>query len=159
MPRRPVIAGLALLAALGLSACGGSGDHVPDLAGLPLVPGSRIVARVQKCDSGANAYCAIELAVYDKRYGNSDDLFGAEKKLLHAHHWTDANGLVGPESAADSPGHKLHLTYATANSELDAIDEHYVTRPWKLVSALSNALLGNSTPAMAMILELDSNAT
>src|SRR5579875_2621684 len=123
------IAITACLAALGLSACGGSGDHVPNLAGLPLVPGSRIVARVQQCDEGANAYCAIELAVYNRHYGNADDLFGAEKKLLHHDHWTDANGLVGPESAADSPGHKLHLTYATAGSELYSTAEHYVTRP------------------------------
>jgi hypothetical protein len=153
------IAIMAVLAALGLAACGGSGDHVPNLAGLPLVPGSRIVARTQLCDPGADAYCAIEFAVYNRRYANSDDLFGAEKKLLHRHHWTDANGLVGPESAADSPGHKLHLTYATAGSELDATAEHYVTRPRSIVSALSNSFFGTSTPAMAMILELDSGAT
>ncbi len=153
------IAITACLAALGLSACGGSSDHVPNLAGLPLVPGSRIVARVKQCDPGANAYCAIELAVYNRHYGNSDDLFGAEKKLLQHAHWTNANGLVGPESAADSPGHKLHLTYAAAGSELYSTAEHYVKRPPSIVTALSNAIWGEGTPAMAMIVEVDSNAT
>src|SRR5581483_11766857 len=107
--RRALTALLAVLPlAVALAACGSSKNHVPNVAQVPLVAGAKVVAKLQQCDPGAAAYCAIQLVVIDTRYQSSDDLLLSERAHLHAKGWTGANGDVGPESAADSPGHKLH---------------------------------------------------
>ena len=85
---------------------------MPEAAHVPLVAGARVVARTRQCDPGVSAYCAVQLVVYDRDYRTSNDFLLSERAELHAHGWTGANGDVGTESAADSPGHKLHLTYA-----------------------------------------------
>jgi hypothetical protein len=144
--------------ALALAGCGSSSHHTPNLGKVPIVAGSRTVFRNVACDAGANAYCGIALVVYNRSYHSSEDLLAAERNELHAHGWTDANGDVGPETAADSPGHKIHLTYASANGELDAIDYGWVKRPRAMTLALSNSIFAN-TAALAMEVELDSGAT
>ena len=149
----------ALLAVAGLSACGGSASrHVPDLHGVPLVHGAQVVVHTQQCDPGSSAYCAIELVVYDRQYHNSNDLLLSERAELHAHGWTGANGDTGEESAADSPGHKLHLTYATAGSDLDGLIFHWIQRPWPIWSALSHSIF-DQAPALSMLLEAGNGST
>jgi hypothetical protein len=154
--------GLATLAlAGGLAGCGGSGSssrHVPDLTRVPLVAGARVEARTQQCDPGAAAYCAVQLVVYDRNYRNSTDLLESERNFLHARGWTGANGDVGTESAADSPGHKLHLTYAAAGDELYGLDVHWITRPWPIWSALSNSIF-DQTPALSLVVEAGNGST
>jgi hypothetical protein len=150
------VAGLALAAAV--AGCGGSGPHTPNLKKVPMVSGSRTVFQTMACDPGANAYCGIDLVVYNRAYRNSQEFLTAERNELHAHGWTDANGDVGPETAADSPGHKIHLTYASANGELDAIDYGWVKRPRSMTLALSNSIFVN-TAALALEVEIDSGAT
>jgi hypothetical protein len=125
---------------------------------LPLVPGSHVVARVQQCDRGAAAYCAIEFVVSNRSFARLDDFLLAERHYLHAHGWTGANGDTGEESAADSPGHKLHLTYATASGDLDGLIFHWIRRPWPIWSALSRSLF-DRRPALSMMLELGSGAS
>ncbi len=141
---------LPLVAAL--AACGGSKDHVPNTAQVPLVPGAKIVARIQQCDPGAAAYCGIQLVVIDTRYQSSDDLLLSERARLHAKGWTGANGDVGPESAADSPGHKLHLTYASALGELLSWDSGWIKRAHPIIDALSNTVFDHQ-PALSLMLE------
>jgi hypothetical protein len=153
------LATLALL--VGLSACGGSGSHpqhVPGVVHVPLVSGARVVARTRQCDPGANAYCAVQLVVYDHNYRTSNDFLLDERRFLHAHGWTGANGDVGPESAADSPGHKLHLTYAAAGDELSSLEFHWIQRPWPIWSALSSSIF-DSTPALSLMLEDGNGST
>jgi hypothetical protein len=142
----------------GLAGCGGSGPRKPKLAQLPLVAGARTVAQATQCDPGSAAYCAIHFVVLDRHYQTSEGFLKAERAVLHAHGWTDANADIGPETAADSPGHKLHLTYATAFGELDGIDFNWIKRPRNITMALSNSVFAH-TPALAMLLEIDSGAT
>lgn len=152
-------AAAALVAAVALAACGGSSaPHVPNLAKLPLPPGARTVWRATDCDPGADAYCGVQLVVYDRDYRSSDDLMHAQRDLLHKHGWTDVNALVGPETAADSPGHKLHLTYATAGDELSVIEFKWVKRSKAMQHVLSQSIF-DGTPALGMLLEFDSGAT
>lgn len=145
---------VALLLVIAVTACGGSSkQHVPDLSKVPLVPGAKVVAKVQRCDPGASAYCAIQLVVIDSRYRSSTDLLLSERAHLHAKGWTGANGDVGPESAADSPGHKLHLTYAPANNELLSWDAGWIKRAYPIVRALSNTIFDHQ-PALSLMLEV-----
>jgi hypothetical protein len=154
-----VAATLALVG--GLAACGGSSSaprHVPDVTHVPLVAGANVVARTRQCDPGASAYCAVQLVVYDRNYRNSDDFLLSERKELHAHGWTGANGDTGTESAADSPGHSLHLTYATAGGDLQGLIFHWITRPWPIWSALSSSIFDHA-PALSLLLEAGNGST
>ncbi len=141
---------------VGLSACGaGSGDQTPNTARLPLVSGSRVVAQARQCDPGANAFCAIEMVVVDPRFASSDDLLKGERDDLLAAGWTRVNGDTGDERAAQSPGHKLRVTYASASGDLKGIDLGWIKRSRTITLALSRALFDRSS-AMSVMLELGS---
>jgi hypothetical protein len=120
---------------------------------VPLVPGAKIIAKVQHCDPGAASYCGIQMVVIGPAYRSSDDLIVSERHNLHTHGWTGANGDTGEEGAADSPGHKLHLTYATAPNELQDIDFGWVKRAQPIAQALSRTVFDHH-PAMSMLLEV-----
>ena len=49
---------------------------------------------------------------------SSDDLLKGERDDLLAAGWTRVNGDTGDERAAQSPGHKLRVTYASASGDL-----------------------------------------
>jgi hypothetical protein len=149
--RLSVIAPLALLALL--TGCGGGGNKVPDLTRLPLVPGAQIVQQVRACDRGANAFCSLELVVIDSRYRNSLDLLTGEHQQLMSLGWTGANAEIGEERAADSPGHKLRVTFATDYGDLKGIDLGWIHRSRKTALALSHALFDHS-PALSVMLEV-----
>jgi hypothetical protein len=153
--RRALVA-LAALAALGAATAGcgsGGGDRRPDLAQLPLVDGANVVAQVHSCDEGKNAYCAIEVVVVDRRYKNSTDLVKHEHAQLRAHGWTGGQGDFSQQKAADSPGHKLRVTYATASGDLRGVDLGSIQRPRKITLALSRAMF-DQAPAMSVMLEV-----
>src|ERR1700729_1297554 len=96
----------AVLAAGTLAGCGGGGDRTPSVDRLPLAPGSTIVSQVRECNSGSNAYCAIELVVVDKGSANSLDLVAQERYALTHRGWTITHANNGDEQAALSPGDK-----------------------------------------------------
>jgi hypothetical protein len=153
--RRPLVA-LAALAALGaaIAGCGSSGGpHRPNLAQLPLVDGANVVAQVHSCDRGKHAYCAIELVVVDRHYKNSTDLVEDEHQKLRAHGWTGGQGDFSQQKAADSPGHKLRVTYATAYGDLRGVDLGTIQRPRKITLALSRVMF-DQAPAMSIMLEV-----
>ena len=142
----------------GLSACGpGGGNRSPDLERLPLVSGARVVAQASQCDQGASAYCALELVVVDPRFSSSDDLVKGERDHLLAAGWTRVNGDTGDERAAQSPGHKLRVTYATASGDLKGIDLGWIQRSRPLALALSRSLFDRAS-AMSLMLELGSSS-
>jgi hypothetical protein len=144
---------LVLLAAF-LCGCGsGGGTHSPDLGRLPLTPGAQVIAQVRSCDHGTNAYCAIELVVVDRHYATSQDLVSSEHAQLLHHEWTGATPDTGAEHAAESPGHKLRVTYETAYGDLNAIDLGWVKRSHAIQLALSHTLFKRAT-GMSMMLEL-----
>ena len=149
--------GAATLApvALLLAGCGGSTRHVPDASKLPLVAGASVAAKAQQCDRGAGAYCSVELVVVDPRFHTSTDLMKTEQRQLHQLGWSLADGDTGNERAADSPGHKLRVTYATASGDLQGIDLGWIDRSQKITLALSHALFARSA-ALSMMLELGS---
>jgi hypothetical protein len=145
---------LALIAG-SLAGCGAtaSPQRTPSASALPLVPGSRIVAQVRRCDRGRNAFCAIDLVVSNAHYQSSDILARDESRVLQKEGWSPANGDTSLQTAANSPGHKLRLTYATAAGDLREIDLGLINRPWSITYALSNSMFDRAA-AMSMRLEI-----
>ena len=149
--RLSVLALPALIATL--AGCGqSSAQHSPDLARLPLVRGARILAEARRCDRGANVFCAWELVVVATGYRTSDALLRSEHRRLLKLGWTGANADTGEEKAADSPGHKLRVTYATAYGDLKGIDLGWIKRSRQTTLTLSKAMFQHS-PALSMLLE------
>jgi hypothetical protein len=150
--RRLRAAGAVLVVAL--AGCGQStAQRTPDIAKLPLVSGAQVALRVQRCDKGVNAFCGYELVVAGPRYRSADQLVKDEHRLLLGRGWTGANAETGEQHAADSPGHKLRVTYATAYGDLKGIDLGWIKRSRKITLALSNAMFRHA-PTMSMLLEV-----
>jgi hypothetical protein len=152
---RALVALVALTAlAAVLAGCGsGGGRHEPSVTQLPLVGGANVVAQVRSCDRGKNAYCAIELVVVDHRYKNSTALLKEEHAELRKQGWTGGQGDFSEQKAADSPGHKLRVTYATAAGDLRGVDLGSIQRPRKITLALSRTMF-DQAPAMSVLLEV-----
>jgi len=158
MCRRTLVGLVAAAAAVALlTGCGsgGSDSRTPRLSQLPLVPGARVVAQQTTCDPGAHAYCALQLVVVDDRYNTSDDLVESEHTLLLAKQWSGATADTGGEHAADSPGHKLRVTYATTSKELFAVTLSFVKRTKAIARAMSHTMFARQS-AMSMMLEVGS---
>ncbi|HWE34909.1 MAG TPA: hypothetical protein VG410_15560 [Solirubrobacteraceae bacterium] len=145
---------MAVLAAGALAGCGG-GDRMPTVGRLPLAPGSRVVSQVRECNSGSNAYCAVELVVVNKRSTNSLALIAQERQALSQRGWTSTHATNGDEHAALSPGDKLRVTYATAYGDLKDIELGWISRAKPISLALSHALFARAA-AMSVILEIGS---
>lgn len=147
--------GLALLAITTvLAGCGQSAaSRTPDVSQLPLVPGATVVTRVRDCDKGANPFCAIELVLVDRHYKSSEALLLGEHAALLGHGWSGAAGDTGNQRAAESPGHKMRLTYATATGDLQGVELGLIKRPGKIWAALSHTLF-DQEPALSMMLEV-----
>jgi hypothetical protein len=152
---------LGILAALALvvgavAGCGASASQRTPAAGdIPLVPGAEIAVQARACDHGSRVYCAIDVVVVDHHYVSSDNLARDESHVLRKHGWSLADGDTRLQSGANSPGHKLRLTLATATGDLRQIDLGQINRPWPITYALSNALF-DRTAAMSMMLEVGS---
>jgi hypothetical protein len=138
-----------------LSGCGSASSRTPSLSQLPLVPGAQVVEHQVACDSGTSAYCALELVVVDQRYKTSTDLVDSQHRLLLSRKWSGATADVNGEKAADSPGHALRVTYATAFNDLTLADEDYITREKAIQLALSHTQFARQS-AMSVMLEIGS---
>lgn len=152
--RTPRVGALGAAGALALIAgCGSGGPHTPDLAALPLVPRATVEVKQRVCDSGSNPYCAWELVVAGTGYRDSNALFEAEHRLLLSRHWSGADGDIASQHAADSPGHRLRVTYANPVDELTGTGIFGVRRSQAVQLALSNAVFAH-TPVISMLLEV-----
>jgi hypothetical protein len=140
---------------LALAGCGGQGGSQTslNLQQLPLVSGASVVAHARQCDRGANAFCALEAVVVAPRFRSSGALVASERRQLRKLGWSSMAGDDGDERAADSPGHKLRITYATAANDLLGIDEQWIKRPNNITFSLSQAMF-KRTPAMSVMLEV-----
>jgi hypothetical protein len=138
-----------------IAGCGAAStaQRTPTAGAVPLVPGSRIVKQVRQCDQGRHAYCSIDMVVVNDKYGSSDILARDESRVLRSNGWSAADGDTGLQTAANSPGHKLRLTYATAAGDLQQIDLTIINRPWPIVYALSSSMFDRAA-AMSMRLEV-----
>jgi hypothetical protein len=152
--RRIALALVTVLAlATALAACGAGGPQKPSIGAFPLIDGARVTAQAQVCDRGANAFCAIHLVVVDPRFKSSNELLAAERLNLRRHGWTAASGETSDQRAADSPGHKLRATYATAYGDLKGIDRDWIKRPRSIELALSRTMFDRSS-AISVMLEV-----
>jgi hypothetical protein len=156
--RLSALTGVALPAlVLALGGCAQSGGgRTPDSARLPLAGGAKIVTQVRQCDRGANAFCALELVIVDPRAKTSNDLLASERRQLRKRGWTLVSGDTGEQNAAESPGHELRVTYATAYSDLKAVDLGWIQRSRRITLALSRSLFGRAS-AISMMLEVGSS--
>jgi hypothetical protein len=82
-------------------------------------------------------------------------LIAAEQRLLYRHRWTPEDASNGDEHAAQSPGDKWRVTYATAYGDLQGIDLGWIQRSHRITTALSEALFDRS-PAISVMLEVGS---
>ena len=145
---------MSLALAVSIAGCGaGKADRTPTASDLPLVPGAKITAQVRACDRGSRAFCAVDLVVINHRYVSSDVLARDESHVLRKHGWSLADGDTSLQSAANSPGHKLRLTFATATGDLREIDLGTINRPWPITYALSSSMFDRAA-AMSMRLEV-----
>lgn len=151
--RRLGVAGAVALA-VALAGCGTSKvDRTPTARDVPLVPGAHIATQARDCDQGSRAFCTIELVVLDPKYPSSDILAHDESHVLRKAGWSLADGDTSTETAANSPGHTLRLTYSTALDDLQQVDLGLIVRASSITHALSNAIF-DRTPAMSMMLEV-----
>jgi hypothetical protein len=150
--RLGVLASLASVVIL--AGCGASKvQRTPVASDIPLVPGAKISVKARACDRGSRAYCAVDLVVVDHRYVSSGELALDESHVLRKHGWSLANGETALQTAANSPGHKLRLTYSTADGDLRQIVLGQINRPWPITYGLSNTMF-DRTAAMSMRLEV-----
>jgi hypothetical protein len=147
----------AAVAALALAGCGQSASsRSPTLTGVPLAKGVRVVAHVRRCDRGTNPYCAVQVVVVGGRYRSSEALMSGETRHLRSLGWAQTSGDSGVEQAAESPGHKLRLTYATAALDLQGVDLGWIRRSPEITQALSRIMFSRA-PALSLMLETGSS--
>jgi hypothetical protein len=145
------------LVAAGLAACGQSSpSSTPVLSAVPVAPGTRVVADTRRCDRGANPYCAVQLVLVGDHDRSSVHLLNREASHLKSLGWTVSNGDTGLESASDSPGHKLRLTYATAADDLEGLDLGWIRRSPKITMTLSRVMFDRRS-ALSLMLETGSS--
>lgn len=152
--QRAIAAALAGLG-LGLAGCGqgaSSSSGPVSLAQVPLIAGASVVAQARQCDKGANAYCAIEAVIVGRRYASAGALVASELHYLRQLGWTGAAGDNGNERAANSPGHRLRVTYSTAIGDLMGLDLGWIKRPRNIALSLASTMF-ERTPAMSIMVE------
>jgi hypothetical protein len=156
--RRSLLApAVALTTAAAIGGCGSSTQtRMPTLAAVPLTGGARVIAHQTRCDRGANAYCAIQLVVVGHRYSSSGALMSRERQYLKSLGWGITFAQTGPERAAESPGHKLRLTFAPASYDLQAVDLGWIQRAPDISRALSQTMFSRQS-ALSLMLESGSS--
>jgi hypothetical protein len=145
-----------------LGGCGaGSAPGSPAVAGVPLAAHTRLIAGVRSCDGGAHPFCARELVLVAARrgprhYASSTALLAAEGARLRRAGWSSSKGDTDAESAAESPSHRLRLTYATAADDLRSLDEGRITRARRIAHTLAEQLYAGA-PALSLMLQAGSS--
>lgn len=138
--------------------CGAtSSSRTPNPGRVPITTGAHVVTRVHRCDRGVNPYCAVQMVVVGDRYGSSAALLDAERRHLLASGWTLADAQTGDESGADSPGHKLRLTFATAALDLKDLDLGWIQRAPGIGRSLSSTMFARQS-ALSLLLETGDNS-
>lgn len=157
MRLRGTLATMGILCATSVAACGSSStSRTPDLAGVPLTSGAKVLASVRRCDRGANPFCSVQLVIQDSAYANSTELLHAERDRLKSLGWSTANADTGDEHAADSPRGTLHLIYGTAALELKGLDLGWTQRAPIIVRTLAKAMFDRAS-ALSLMLETGSS--
>ncbi len=146
-----IVAAVVAVVILILATGRGATPRAVGLTNIPMVPGTRVLTKVRSCDRGVHPYCALQVVIVGDRYATSQALrktFGAN---LHKLGWTTTKGPDGNESAADSPGHELRLTFATAYEDLLGIESNWIQRTAAISHSLSSAMFDRA-PALSLML-------
>lgn len=147
-----VVVVAAVIVAVVVAATGRGGTpRAIGLKDIPLVAGTRVQTVARSCDRGVHPYCSVQVVITGERYPTSQALRDAYGANLLKLGWTSAKGPDGPETAADSPGHELRLTYATAYEDLLGVDSNWIQRTPAISHALSSALFAR-VPALSIML-------
>jgi hypothetical protein len=115
-----------------------------------------VVAQATQCDKGANGFCTVEAVITAPGYKTSDDLVNAEHQVVLRAGWDGVGADTGDEHAAESPRHKLRVTYATTYGDLKGVDLGWIHRSAKIARAMSRTLFSH-TPAMSVELDRGSS--
>lgn len=151
--RRSATALTALAVGLAAAGCGQSGSRLrPSAEGVPLARGVKITAETRSCDRGANAYCAVQLVVIGAGYTSSSALLDGEEARLRTLGWTNTVGDTGKERSADSPGHRLRLSYAVAADDLQSWDLESIRRRPSIARALASTMF-ERVPALSLMVQ------
>jgi hypothetical protein len=121
------------------------------LQNIPVVPGTRVMATVRSCDRGADPYCSLQVVLVGTRRQSSAALRATYGQRLLKLGWTTTRGPDGNETGADSPGHELRLTFATAYEDLLGIDSNWIQRTAAISHALSSTMFDRA-PALSVML-------
>lgn len=121
------------------------------LRDIPLPDRTRVATQVRTCDRGALAYCSLQVVVIGEGYPSSSLLRAAYRQTLTRLGWTMTRGPDGNETAADSPGHELRLTFATAYEDLLGIDSKWIQRAAPISHALSATLFDRAAALSIML--------
>ena len=121
------------------------------LRNIPMVPGARVLTKVRSCDPGVHPYCSLQVVIVDDRYQTSQALRETYRASLRKLGWTTTKGPDGNETAADSPGHELRLTFATAYEDLLGVDSKWIQRTAAISHSLSSAMFDRA-PALSIML-------
>ncbi|MGZ4311787.1 MAG: hypothetical protein ACXVR1_06755 [Solirubrobacteraceae bacterium] len=146
-----LVAAVVVVAAVVATTGRGGTPRGVGLPNIPLLAGTRVVARVRSCDRGINPYCALQVVVVGDRYPSSTALRAAYGQQLAKLGWTSAKGPDGNETAVDSPGHELRLTYATAYEDLLGVDSNWIQRTAAISHSLSTTMFDRA-PALSIML-------
>jgi hypothetical protein len=122
------------------------------LKNIPMIPGTRVLTKVRSCDRGVNPYCSVQVVLVGDRYGTSQALRDTYGATLLKRGWTTTKGPDGDETAADSPGHELRLTFATAYEDLLGIDSNWIQRTPAISHSLSSAMFDGAPTLSIMLL-------
>ena len=150
--KRSWVTGLLAASCLVLAGCGaGVNPRAVWVTDVLLPSGAQIATHSRSCDRGANSYCAEQLVVVGPHYQSSAALLAGEKQVLAQHGWSTTAGSDGVETGADSPGHELRLTYATAYEDLLGIDSSWIQRSPPIAHALSTAMFDRASAISVML--------
>jgi hypothetical protein len=146
-----VVAAVVILVAVVVVTGRGGTPRAIGLRNIPLPAGTHVVTNVRSCDRGVHPYCAIQVVIVGDRYSSSAELRASYAQQLAKLGWTTAKGPDGNETAADSPGHELRLTFATAYEDLLGVDSNWIQRTAAISHSLSNTMFDRS-PALSIML-------
>lgn len=146
-----VVAALVIVAVLIVASGRGGTPRDIGLRNIPMVPGTHVLTQVRSCDPGVHAYCALQVVIVGDRYRTSQALRKTYGARLHTLGWTTTKGPDGNETAADSPGHELRLTFATAYEDLLGIESNWIQRTAAISHSLSSVMFDRA-PALSIML-------
>ena len=122
------------------------------LRNIPMLPGTRVLTKVRSCDPGVHTYCSLQVVIIGDRYPTSQALRTSYGANLIKLGWTTTKGPDGNETAADSPGHELRLTFATAYEDLLGVDSNWIQRTAAISHSLSAAMFDRAPTLSIMLL-------